>query len=282
MADIGSFLKKILSAIYGEEVRGFIHDALAAMNTESSSAMEFASTAKDSAQANAAAAKKSAEDADKKAISASESAAAAALSEGSIKTSEENVNKQAADAKEAAAGTKASVFQLDLLQAFRQAAVGFLNLPIIRIGLKMRMKRGMNGRMTDRIRATGKAKSRTRHLVFRSIWYSIRRYVLPLLTSWRQKKSPGSIAAQWIRAICFHDSSLSDTYGHRSRFCHYVLTPPIPFSQIVHCKAKCFPLCQCHHQRVALADSQGAADLFGDDDAAEVVDAPDNACCFHK
>lgn len=99
MADISSFLKKILSAIYGEEVRGSIHDALAAMNTESSSAMEFASTAKDSAQANAAAAKKSAEDADKKATSASESAAAAALSEGSIKTSEENVNKQAAGAK---------------------------------------------------------------------------------------------------------------------------------------------------------------------------------------
>ena len=108
MADISSFLKKILSAIYGEEVRGSIHDALAAMNTESSSAMEFASTAKDSAQANAAAAKKSAEDAEKKATSASESAAAAALSEGSIKTSEENVNKQAADTKEAAAGAKAS------------------------------------------------------------------------------------------------------------------------------------------------------------------------------
>lgn len=108
MADISSFLKKILSAIYGEEVRGSIHDALAAMNTESSSAMEFASTAKDSAQANAAAAKKSAEDAEKKATSASESAAAAALSEGSIKTSEENVNRQAADAKEAAAGAKAS------------------------------------------------------------------------------------------------------------------------------------------------------------------------------
>ena len=46
MADISSFLKKILSAIYGEEVRGSIHDALSAMNTESSSAMEFASTAK--------------------------------------------------------------------------------------------------------------------------------------------------------------------------------------------------------------------------------------------
>jgi hypothetical protein len=58
---------------------------------------------------------------------------------------------------------------------------------------------------------------------------SIRRYVLPLLTSWKQKKTPGSIALQWIRAVRFHASSLSDTYGHRSRFRHYVLTPPVPF-----------------------------------------------------
>ena len=35
-----------------------------------------------------------------------------------------------------------------------------------------------------------KLKSRTRYLVFRSIWYSIRRYVLPLLTSWGQKNRP--------------------------------------------------------------------------------------------
>lgn len=108
MADISSFLKKILSAIYGEEVRGSIHDALAAMNTESSSAMEFASTAKDSAQASAASAKNSAADAEKKAANAADSAAAAALSEASIKASETNVNQQAADARNAAAGAKAS------------------------------------------------------------------------------------------------------------------------------------------------------------------------------
>ena len=35
MADISSYLQKILDAIYGEEVRGSIHDALAAMNVES-------------------------------------------------------------------------------------------------------------------------------------------------------------------------------------------------------------------------------------------------------
>ena len=40
MADISSYLKKILEAIYGEEVRGSIHDALAAMNQESSSAID--------------------------------------------------------------------------------------------------------------------------------------------------------------------------------------------------------------------------------------------------
>jgi hypothetical protein len=108
MADISSFLQKILSAIYGEEVRGSIHDALAAMNKESSSAMEFASTAKDSAQASAEAAKQSADDAGKKAENASASASAAALSEGIIKAAEENATKQAADAKKAAEGAKES------------------------------------------------------------------------------------------------------------------------------------------------------------------------------
>ena len=111
---------------------------------------------------------------------------------------------------------------------------------------------------------------------------SIRRYVLPLLTSWKQEKSPGSIATQWIRAICFHDSSLSDTYGRHSYFRHYVLPPPLSLSQIVHCKAKPFPPCQCCLQRVALADAEGAADLLGDDDPAEVVDPADDACSFHS
>ena len=69
MADISSFLKKILEAIYGEEVRGSIHDALAAMNKESSSAMEFAATAKDSAAASAEKAKTEAATATQKATS---------------------------------------------------------------------------------------------------------------------------------------------------------------------------------------------------------------------
>ena len=44
-------------------------------------------------------------------------------------------------------------------------------------------------------------------------------------------------------------------YSHRQHiiFHHYVLTPPISFSQIVHCKAKPFPPCQCCLQRVLSA-----------------------------
>lgn len=53
MANISTYLGKILTAIYGEEVRGAIHNALAAMNTESSQAMEYAAGARDSAQSYA-------------------------------------------------------------------------------------------------------------------------------------------------------------------------------------------------------------------------------------
>lgn len=87
MANIGTFLQKILDAVYGEEVRGSIHDAISAMNTESSKAMEYASTAKDSAQASATAAGNSASTASQKASAASTSAAAAKTSETNAKTS---------------------------------------------------------------------------------------------------------------------------------------------------------------------------------------------------
>ena len=59
MADISQHLKAIQTAKYGEEVRGSIHDALEAMNEESSSAKEVAETAQDSAKASASAAKTS-------------------------------------------------------------------------------------------------------------------------------------------------------------------------------------------------------------------------------
>ena len=88
MADISSYLQKILDAIYGEEVRGSIHDALAAMNVESNNAMTFAATAQDSARASAALAKDSADTAVTKAGEVISSANAAKISENNAKASE--------------------------------------------------------------------------------------------------------------------------------------------------------------------------------------------------
>lgn len=108
LANIDTYLQKILDAVYGEEVRGSIHDALAAMNTESSSAMEFAKTAKDSAANSAAAAKASETAAGEKATAASASAAAAKGSEDNAKASETTATQKAAEATTAAAGAKSS------------------------------------------------------------------------------------------------------------------------------------------------------------------------------
>lgn len=108
MANISTYLQKILEAVYGEEVRGSIHDALAAMNVESSDAMRFAATAKDSAAASALDAKASAATAERKAGEVVASADAAKLSETNAKASEDNAVKQAADAAAAAARAKAS------------------------------------------------------------------------------------------------------------------------------------------------------------------------------
>ncbi len=108
MADISSYLQKILEAIYGEEVRGSIHDALAAMNVESNKAMEFASTAKDSAQASAALARDSADTAITKANEVVESANAAKLSETNARDAETNAVQKAAEAAVSEAAAKLS------------------------------------------------------------------------------------------------------------------------------------------------------------------------------
>lgn len=100
MADISSFLRKILEAVYGEEVRGSIHDALAAMNVESSNAMEFAATAKDSAAASAEKAKNEAATATQKAAEALGSAEKAGQSETNAKASETQAIGAANRAKE--------------------------------------------------------------------------------------------------------------------------------------------------------------------------------------
>ena len=97
-----------MEAVYGEEVRGSIHDALAAMNVESSEAMRFAATAKDSAAASALDAKASAATAEQKATEIVASAQAAKTSENNAKTSETNAATKAAEAATAAAGAKAS------------------------------------------------------------------------------------------------------------------------------------------------------------------------------
>ena len=108
MANISTFLQKIMEAVYGEEVRSSIHDALAAMNVESSDAMRFAATAKDSAAASALDAKASAATAKQKADEIVVSAQAAKTSETNAKTSETNAVAKAAEAVAAAAGAKAS------------------------------------------------------------------------------------------------------------------------------------------------------------------------------
>lgn len=108
MADISSYLKKILEAIYGEEVRGSIHDALAAMNKESSSAMEFAATAKDSAAASAEKAKSEAATAAQKAEEALDSAKDAQTSEKRAKASETQAGQYSDNAIDAASRAKES------------------------------------------------------------------------------------------------------------------------------------------------------------------------------
>lgn len=98
MANISTLLQKILDAVYGEEVRGSIHDALAAMNEESNSAMQFASKAKDSATEMAAQAKSSASEAGEKASQSAASAAAAKASENNAKASENVASQKASEA----------------------------------------------------------------------------------------------------------------------------------------------------------------------------------------
>lgn len=93
MASISTHLQKILSAVYGEEVRGSIHDAIAAMNVESSNAMQFASTAKDSAQASAISARNASDTAAQKAAEAAISANRALTAESEAETARDAAQK---------------------------------------------------------------------------------------------------------------------------------------------------------------------------------------------
>lgn len=102
MANISTYLQKIMDAVYGEEVRGSIYNALVAMNAESTNAMQYASTARDSAQASATEAASSATTAGQKATAAANSASVAAVSEAQAKISEQNAATSAFNASDAA------------------------------------------------------------------------------------------------------------------------------------------------------------------------------------
>ncbi len=108
MANVSSYLAKILSAVYGEEVRGAIHDAIDAMNTESSSAMSYAKTAQDSATESASAASQSASAAKTSETDAKASETKVATSASNAKTSETNAGTSASSAATSASNAKTS------------------------------------------------------------------------------------------------------------------------------------------------------------------------------
>ena len=64
MADINVYLEQILSAVYGEDVRGAIHDAINAINNDVLDVVSVARTAQNSAAASANAAASSVEEAE--------------------------------------------------------------------------------------------------------------------------------------------------------------------------------------------------------------------------
>ena len=105
MANINTYLQKILAAIYGEEVRGSIHDAIAAINEESVKAKEDASTAKDSAQASATAASKSA-------AAAETAAASSATAAGTAKNRSEEILSEVQKVNDTVDGKVESVMSL--------------------------------------------------------------------------------------------------------------------------------------------------------------------------
>ncbi len=110
MADVNVQLQRIMTAVYGEEVRSSIHDAISAMNEESSAAMEYAATAQDSAQASASAAAASESAAATAASNAANSATAAESSKNAIiqKVTEASASATAAAASATNAAASAT------------------------------------------------------------------------------------------------------------------------------------------------------------------------------
>ena len=102
MANIQEFLKKILNARYGKDVRQSIHDSISEINRVTEQAESIASTAKDSALHSAAVASESAVTATQKAESAGESAAVASESAVTATQKAESAGESAAVASESA------------------------------------------------------------------------------------------------------------------------------------------------------------------------------------
>lgn len=110
MADIGVYLKNILSARYGRDVRQSIHDGIDAINKEVAADKEEVVSCKDSATKSASAAAVSETNAKKSETTAGKSASAANASESNAKASATAAGKSATAAEESAttASTKAS------------------------------------------------------------------------------------------------------------------------------------------------------------------------------
>jgi hypothetical protein len=104
------YLNRIMSAVYGEEVRGAIHDAINAMNIESSEAMSAASTAQNSATNSASAASQSASTASTKASAASSSASAASTSASNAASSASTASTKASEAATSASNASSSAY----------------------------------------------------------------------------------------------------------------------------------------------------------------------------
>ncbi len=98
MANISAQIAKIMEAVYGEEVRGSIKDALLAMNDESSQAMSDASLAKDSAKNSAAASAASAANAK---TSETKAAGSADNAKGYAETASQKANEASTSAANA-------------------------------------------------------------------------------------------------------------------------------------------------------------------------------------
>lgn len=97
MASVSTYLTQILKAVYGEEVRGSIHDAIDAINKES----EAAKSASTNAEKLVASAQAAAESAEKSVASVQGSVEAAQKSADAASTAAENAKAQAAEATKA-------------------------------------------------------------------------------------------------------------------------------------------------------------------------------------